>query len=197
MLLWGALLICSGVFLGALQHLPVEASGWRKLWKGMGVILVVYGTLMLAGAAAGGRDTLQPLRGMLAVGVASPAQAQQATFRKVRTVADLERELAAAKAAGKPVMFDFYADWCVYCKQLEKETFPDPAVQAVLAEGILLKADVTADNQDDRALLARIGVPGPPAMIFYGTDGVERRNYRLLGFMPPKEFAAHARKAWQ
>jgi thiol:disulfide interchange protein DsbD len=197
LLLWGALLIVSGVFLGAFQHLPVEASGWRKLWKGLGVILAIYGALMLVGAAAGGRDTVQPLRGVMVGGQAGAAQSTQAAFKKVRTVADLERELAAAKAAGKPVMFDFYADWCVYCKQIEKETFPDPAVQAVLAEGILLKADVTADNPDDRALLAHIGIPGPPAMIFYGRDGVERRNYRLLGFMPPKDFATHARSAWQ
>jgi thiol:disulfide interchange protein DsbD len=197
MLLWGALLICSGVFLGAFQHLAVEASGWRKLWKGLGVILAVYGALMLVGAAAGGRDTLQPLRGIVVGGSAGASQAQQTAFRKVKNVADLERELAAAKAAGKPVMFDFYADWCVYCKQLEKETFPDPAVQAVFAEGVLLKADVTADSPEDRALLAHIGVPGPPAMIFYGRDGNERRNYRLLGFMPPKDFAPHVRSAWQ
>ncbi len=192
-----AVAIVSGVFLGAFQHLPVEAGGWRKLWKGLGVILAIYGALMLVGAAAGGRDTLQPLRGVMVGGLAGAAQTQQATFRKVRTVADLERELAAARAAGRPVMLDFYADWCVYCKQLEKETFPDPAVQAVLSEGILLKADVTANDGDDKALLAYIGVPAPPAMIFYDRTGAERRNYRLLGFMPPKEFAAHARSAWQ
>jgi thiol:disulfide interchange protein DsbD len=92
-------------------------------------------------------------------------------------------------------MLDFYADWCVYCKQLEKYTFPDPAVQAALAGVVLLKADVTDNDEADKALLARIGVPAPPAIIFYAADGTERRNYRLLGFMAPAEFAEHARKA--
>ena len=198
MLLWGALLIVSGVFLGAFHHLPIEATGWRKLWKGAGVILVVYGALMLVGAAAGGRDTLQPLRGVVLAGPGGSAAAvQKAEPRRIKTVADLDRELAIAKAAGRPVMLDFYADWCVYCKQLEKETFPDPAVQAALSEGVVLKADVTANDDADKALLARIGIPGPPAMIFYAADGSERRSSRLLGFMPPKEFTGHVRAAWR
>ncbi|MCU0971127.1 MAG: protein-disulfide reductase DsbD, partial [Gammaproteobacteria bacterium] len=133
MLLWGGLLIVSGVYLGAFQHLPVEASGWRKLWKGLGLILAVYGALMLVGAAAGGKDTLQPLRGLTLGGSAGAATAQQkASFKRIKTTDDLDRELAAARSAGSPVMLDFYADWCVYCKQLEKYTFPDPAVQAAL-----------------------------------------------------------------
>jgi len=197
MTLWGALLIVSGVFLGAFQHLPIEATGWRKLWKGLGVILVVYGALMLVGAAAGGRDTLQPLRGVVMAGPAGGPAAQKASFRPIKTVADLDRELAAAKAAGRPVMLDFYADWCVYCKQLERDTFPDPAVQEALAAGVLLKADVTANDEADKALLAHLGIPAPPAMIFYGPDGVERRNSRLLGFMGAKEFADHVRTAWR
>ena len=198
MLLWGALLIVSGVFLGAFQHLPIEATGWRKLWKGAGVILAVYGALMLVGAAAGGRDTLRPLRGVVLAGPAGgAASVERVRFRPVKTVADLDRELASAQAAGRPVMLDFYADWCVYCKQLEKETFPDPAVQAALSDGVVLKADVTANDEADKALLARIGIPGPPAMIFYAADGSERRGSRLLGFLPPKEFVEHVRTAWR
>jgi thiol:disulfide interchange protein DsbD len=196
LLLWGGLLIVSGVYLGAFQHLPIEASGWRKLWKGLGLILAVYGALMLVGAAAGGKDTLQPLRGLTLGGAAGAATAQpKASFTRIKTTADLDRELAAARRAGAPVMLDFYADWCVYCKQLEKYTFPDPAVQAALAGVVLLKADVTDNDEADKALLARIGVPAPPAIIFYAADGTERRNYRLLGFMAPAEFAEHARKA--
>jgi thiol:disulfide interchange protein DsbD len=197
MLLWGTLLITSGVFLGAFQHLPIEATGWRKLWKGLGVILVVYGALMLVGAAAGGRDTLQPLRGIVMAGPGGGAAVEKADFRPIKTVADLDRELAAAKAAGRPVMLDFRADWCVYCKQLERDTFPDPAVQQALSAGVLLKADVTANDEADKALLAHLGVPAPPAMIFYGADGTERRNARLLGFMAAKEFADHVRAAWR
>ena len=197
MLLWGALLIVSGVFLGAFQHLPIEATGWRKLWKGSGVILVVYGALMLVGAAAGGRDTLQPLRGVVLAGPGGGAAAQHVSFKRIKTIADLDRELAAATAAGKPVMLDFYADWCVYCKQMEKYTFSDPAVQSLLAEAVLLQADVTANDEADKALLAHIGIPAPPAMVFYGTDGTERRSSRLLGFMGAKEFTGHVRTAWR
>ncbi len=195
MLLWGGLLIVSGVYLGAFQHLPVEASGWRKLWKGLGLILAVYGALMLVGAAAGGRDTLQPLRGLTLGGAAGAATPQHLEFKRIKTTGDLDRELAAARSAGTPVMLDFYADWCVYCKQMEKYTFPDAGVQSALAGVALLQADVTDNDDADKALLAHIGVPAPPAMIFYGADGAERRNYRLLGFMGPADFAAHARKA--
>jgi len=191
MALWGLLLIASAVYLGALQATPATANGWSRLWQGLGLALLIYGGLMLVGAAAGGKDTLQPLRGL---GFGGGNEARQAAFKPIDSVADLDRELAAAAAAGRPVMLDFYADWCVACKELERYTFSDPGVVRALDAFVLLKADVTANDADDRALLqGRFGLPGPPAIIFFGRDGRERRALRIIGFEPSAAFLEHLR----
>jgi thiol:disulfide interchange protein DsbD len=193
LLLWGLLLIGSGVSLGALEPLAAGVSGWRRLWKALGVALLIYGALMLVGMAAGGRDTLQPLRGLIAAGGGGGIHAEIA-FKRIKTVADLERELAAAQTLGQPVMLDFYADWCVSCKEMERYTFPDPGVRAAMEPFILLQADVTANDAEDRALMQEgFGIPGPPAMLFFDASGIEQRGYRLVGFVPADEFAAHLR----
>jgi thiol:disulfide interchange protein DsbD len=158
---------------------------------------VIYGAAFLVGAAFGGKDTIQPLRGVLAGGTASAGQGTHATFKPIKTVADLKTELAAAKANKTPVMLDFYADWCVYCKQMERETFSDPQVAKLMDAMLLLQADVTRQDDADKALQKHIGIPAPPAMIFWGTDGAERRHLRLLGFKGPDEFAPHVREALQ
>lgn len=195
MLLWGLLLIASAVYLGALSQLPEGVSGWRKLWKALGVFLLIYGALMLVGAAAGGKDTVQPLRG-LAIGGSGGGAVQHATFKRIKTVADLERELATAAAAGKPAMLDFYADWCASCKEMERYTFSDPTVIAEMGRFVLLQADVTANDGTDQELMqGRFGIPGPPAILFFDTAGTELRNFRLVGFKPAAEFAQHLRRA--
>lgn len=194
MALWALLLICSAVYLGALQQLPPESSGWRRLWKGLGLFLLAYGVLMLVGAAAGGKDTVQPLRG-LGIG-GGGAAAQHAAFKRIKTVADLDREVAAASAAGNPVMLDFYADWCVACKEMERYTFSDQAVIAEMDRFVLLQADVTANDAQDQALMQdRFGIPGPPAILFFDPAGQELRGYRVIGFKPAEEFADHMRRA--
>lgn len=194
MLLWGMLLVVSAIYMGAITHLPEHATGWRKLWKGIGVAMLVYGAMFLIGVAADGRDTLQPLRGVLIGGsMAGESGPTHVTFKRVKTIADLQGELAAAQSAGRPVMLDFYADWCVYCKQMEKQTFPDAGVRAALDGFVLLQADVTDNDAADTALQQHIGIPAPPAMIFWGGDGNERKHLRLLGFMGPQEFASHVR----
>ncbi|PLY16248.1 MAG: thiol:disulfide interchange protein [Sedimenticola sp.] len=198
MLLWGMLLIISAIYMGALRELAIEASGWSKLWKGVGLVIMIYGTLMLVGVAAGGKDTVQPLRGIAAFSGGGAGDAQHISFKRIKTVDDLQREVAEASSAGKPVMLDFYADWCVSCKQMERYTFSDPAVIAGLKDFVLLQADVTADDEADRALLqGHFGLPGPPSIMFYGRDGQERKNYRVVGFMPADQFAAHISKAVQ
>jgi thiol:disulfide interchange protein DsbD len=115
----------------------------------------------------------------------------------VKTVQDLDRELAAAQAAGQPVMFDFYADWCVSCKEMEKYTFTDAGVQRALASAVLLQADVTANDEADQALMQRFGILGPPSILFFGVDGRERPAYRVVGFKPADEFAPHVRTAFE
>jgi thiol:disulfide interchange protein DsbD len=195
MLLWGLLLICSAVYMGALTHLPPGTSGWTKLWKGLGIFLLIYGALMVLGAAAGGKDTIQPLRGV-AVGGAGGSSAEHVQFKRIKTIDDLDRELAAAKASGKPVMLDFYADWCVSCKEMERYTFSDPAVMSEMGRFVLLQADVTANDAADQELMqGRFGIPGPPAMLFFGPTGEELAGFRLVGFKPAAEFAEHLRRA--
>jgi len=192
MLMTGALLIASAVYLGALERLPEGASGWRRLWKALGIVLLVAGAAEILGAAAGGRDVTQPLAGIVAGG-GNEANHHALTFRTIKSVADLDREIVAAKQAHRPLMLDFYADWCVSCKEMEKFTFSRADVQQALSGFVLLKADVTANDDDDQALLKRFSLFGPPATIFFN-DGEERRALRLIGFEKAEDFIARTGK---
>jgi thiol:disulfide interchange protein DsbD len=162
--------------------------------KGLGLAAIVWGVIMLVGAAAGGRDPFQPLRGAALPGLngkASAASTEALPFRKIASTEDLDRELAAAKAAGQPAMLDFYADWCVSCKEMEKYTFSVPEVQKDLAGFVLLKADVTANSEADQALFRRFGVYGPPTTAFFNAEGRECRPFRLVGFVDAGDFRSH------
>ncbi len=187
MTLWATLLIVIATYLGALQPLAHGAPAWRTLIKGLGVVLLIYGVLLLVGMAAGGRDSLQPLRG---VGLIASAANQQSPlpFRRVKSVADVDQ--AVREAGGRLVLLDFYADWCMTCKELERETFADVGVQAALAGMVTLQADVTANDAADRALMQRFGIIGPPAILFFDADGKERRERRLVGFIAAEAFKA-------
>jgi len=192
MLMTGALLVASAVYLGALERLPDGVSGWRKLWKALGIVLLIAGAAELIGAAAGGRDVTQPLAGIAASG-GGDKHADELPFRTIKSVADLDREVAAAAAAGKPLMLDFYADWCVSCKEMEKFTFTQPEVHSGLSDFVLLKADVTANDETDQALLKRFALFGPPATIFF-KGGSELRALRLIGFEKAEAFVARIGK---
>jgi len=183
MLLTGALAVASAVYLGALERLADGASGWRKLWKALGVLLLILGAAELIGAVAGSNDVLQPLRGVVGIGAGGTAAAetQALPFRRIKSVADVDSAIAAAKTANKPVMLDFYADWCVSCKEMEKYTFSKPAVHAALAGFVLLQADVTANDEVDQALMQHYGIVAPPDTLFFGVDGAEQRKLRLTG----------------
>jgi thiol:disulfide interchange protein DsbD len=197
MLLWAALLIVSAIYMGALDSIPKEASGWRKLWKGVGLIGLIYGALLLVGVAGGGTDPLQPLKGVTFAGggtATSSVAQQELHFKKIKGLDGLSRELQAAQAEGKVVMLDFYADWCVSCKEMEKYTFSDPGVRQALQNVVLLKADVTPNDDLDKALLKNFGLVGPPSILFFDRNGQEKRNFRLVGFLSPEKFKAHVEK---
>ena len=191
LLLWGTLLVVCSIYMGALRRLPPEATGWARFWKGIGVVMLIYGTLMLLGAAAGGKDTLQPLRGVQLFATANETP-EHSLFKTIKTTDDLQRELMLAKAQGKPVMLDFYADWCTSCVELERYTFSDPAVQSALQGFVLLQADVTPwDEADQKLLVKQFGLSGPPAIIFYNREGKEQRDLRLAGFIDAEAFIEH------
>jgi thiol:disulfide interchange protein DsbD len=190
MLGWAALLIVPAIYLHALDPLPPHARGWQRFWKGIGILMLLYGAALLAGLLGGARDPLQPL-GFLRGGNAA-AVSPAPTFEKVASVAELDNRLASAT---KPVMLDFYADWCVSCKEMEKFTFSDPAVAAKMKEFTLLKADVTANNEADKALLKRFGLFGPPGIIFFDKTGGEIAGLRVVGFQPADQFLPTLEKA--
>lgn len=191
MLLWAMLLIGSAIYLHALDTLPAHASGWTRLWKGFGVVLLIGGLAIILGMLAGSRDLLQPLDVFKggSGGQAVAAEQKGLPFEKVKDVAALDARLAAAQADGKPVMLDFYADWCVSCKEMERFTFSDPKVQARLKDVVLLKADVTANTDADKALLKRFNLFGPPGLIFWNSAGAQS-NYKVIGFEKAEKFLA-------
>ena len=182
MLAWAALFVGSAVFLRALDAVPAEASGWWRLWKALGVAALVIGVALLVGALSGSRDPLRPLA--VLSGGGAPAQAPM-PWQRVASLQDLQERL---KAPGKPVMLDFYADWCVSCKEMESFTFSDPKVRAQLDGMLLLQADVTAHNESDRALLKRFSLFGPPGIVFFDAQGREIRGLRVIGYQNPERF---------
>jgi thiol:disulfide interchange protein DsbD len=192
LMLWAALAFVTGVFLGAVEPLTPGTGAGRRLIKGIGLAALAYGAVLLLGAATGGTDPLRPLA---RAGGSPPSDAGTLAFTRIKTIADLDRELAAAAAAGQPAMLDFYADWCVECRQMEKYTFSDPQVRTALGGMRLLQADVTANDEADRALLRHFGIYGPPTIAFFDTRGRERANLRLVGYQPADEFRLHLQRA--
>jgi thiol:disulfide interchange protein DsbD len=189
MLMAGMLAVACAVYLGALDRLPEESSGWKRLWKALGVVLLIGGAAELIGAAAGSNDLLQPLRGLSAGSAAGGGATPMALpFKRIKSVGDVDREIAAAKVAGKPAMLDFYADWCVSCKEMEKFTFTDAGVRGALGNFVLLQADVTANDDIDQALMKHFNIVAPPDTLFFGSDGLERHALQLTGPENPDKF---------
>lgn len=183
MLAWAALLIFSGVGLHALDPLPPQAGGRRRLVKGVGILALLLGVAYLIGALSGSRDMLRPLGNIGRATAEAPVTLQ---FERVRSVAELEARIA--QAGGKHVMLDFYADWCISCKEMERFTFSDAAVQARLKNTLLLQADVTANSEDDKALLKRFGLFGPPGILFFDAKGDELSDFRVIGYQDAAQF---------
>ncbi len=192
--LWGMLFISYSIYLGALESLGNNANGWTKLRKGLGVVLLLLGILEIIGAASGSDNMLQPLE-KLGLSSGSTAVTQKPQFEKVANLAELQQRIKAASTAGKPLMLDFYADWCVDCKRMDRYTFSDPRVSQILSNAVIIKADVTKNNDADAELMKHYGIIGPPATLFFDRQGNENRAYRLLGYVDAKEFAGIAANA--
>ena len=184
MLAWAALLTLTGVYLRAIDSLPPTASAFDRFAKGIGVLALVAGIAFVVGALSGSRDILQPLSGLRS----SASQAgEPVAFTRISSVPELDQAVVAA--AGRPVMLDFYADWCVSCKEMERYTFTDPVVQKRLADIVKLQADVTANAAQHQALLQRFKLFGPPGIIFFDREGRELSAPRVIGFQPAARFA--------
>ena len=153
----------------------------------------MLGILEIVGAAAGGDYWLRPLSGIQTLSGEAPAKSH-VSFRRIKSVEDLEQALSQASAGGQGAMLDFYADWCVECKRMERNTFPDGKVRELLDGLQLLQADVTANDDIDQALMKSFGIIGPPAILFFDASTDEMKAYRLVGYFEPEEFAAHLRQ---
>jgi thiol:disulfide interchange protein DsbD len=182
LLLWAVpALVLAWLLWTEMRQRSVLVLGLRTV----GVLAALYGVALCAGAALGATDPLKPLA----------ARTQQLQFRPIHSLADLDREVAQAKSQGRSVLVDFSADWCTSCKEMERDTFTDPQVQQALRDTVLLRANVTDNNANDQALMKRFAIFGPPTIAFYGADGQERSQFRVVGFMKAAAFAAHTRAA--
>ncbi len=190
MFLWAVWLIVPAIYLGAGSPLSEEASHSRKLGKALGIVMLSYGILLLIGVAAGSRDVLRPLH----VLTARSGISESTEFQRIASIGELERHL---QSGNRWVMLDFYADWCISCKELEHNTFTDPKVRQALSSMATLKADVTANAESDQELLQKFNLIGPPAVLFFDPQGNECRSARLIGFVPPEQFLAHLQQLQQ
>ena len=199
MLLWSALAVIAGFWIFALE--ARDGGPAPAAIRAAGLLALVYGIILLIGVAAGSNDPLQPLSTLRANnGGGGPITATKESalaFDTIKSLDDLNKRVAAATAAGRPVMLDFYADWCTSCKEMERYTFSDKSVQAALSSAVLLHADVTKNDPVDQELLKHFGIFGPPTIAFYGPDGEERSNFRVVGYMKAAEFASLASRAFR
>jgi thiol:disulfide interchange protein DsbD len=196
--LYGILAIMSGIYFGATDTINRDSSGWHRFGKGAGIVVGIYGLALLLGALSGGNSYSTPLRNLTGASSGQPADSQQQhnglTFTAVKGLDGLQQAVLEASGQGRPVMLDFYADWCISCKEMEAFTFTDRRVQDLLANALLVQADVTANDAADQALLKQFDLFGPPGIIFYDTAGRELPAARVIGFMDAKKFGNHIQR---
>jgi thiol:disulfide interchange protein DsbD len=184
--LWAVLLIVTAVYHSALDSLPAHATNLAKLGKGVAVILLIFGVALFIGALSGAKSVLSPLSNFTISSASQSKNLSQLNFTRVTSIAELEQKLATTN---QPVMLDFYADWCVACKELEQLTFSDPKVQQQLKNTTLLQVDVTANSDEDKALLKHFGLFGPPGIVFFNGNGKEMTTLRTVGFQDAERFS--------
>ena len=191
----GALLMFTAAYLYQVAKGSTMEFGGNTLTLGFAAVFLLYGALLIAGAATGGSNLLRPLAHFATA--SAPVRQHALDFRPVQSLAQLEHEIALAEQSGRGVMLDFYADWCVTCKEMELLTFSDPEVQSALADLVLLQADVTENNDDDRALLKHLGLFGPPAILFFDDNGYEFGTARVVGYMNSGDFVQHLEQIYR
>jgi thiol:disulfide interchange protein DsbD len=183
--------------MGALDTLDREASGWRRLGKATGLLILVYGIAYLIGTAAGSKDLIQPLKGVVS-SVSSPGATQShLVFRQIKGKQGMQLALNDSVQQNRVTMLDFYADWCISCKEMEKYAFSHPPVLELLADAATLQADVTDNDSIDIELMSSLGIYGPPAILFFDKSGVEIRHRRVVGEMSGEKFAAHVAETFR
>ena len=187
---WGALLVVTAIFMRAIDPLPPHARGRQRFWKGVGLVSLICGAALLIGALSGAKDVFQPLSSLRSA--VQSSEKPGLPFELVRSIAELEARILSSN---KPVMLDFYADWCVSCKEMERKTFSDPRVQLKLANWTLLQADVTANIEADKALLARFNLFGPPGIIFFNPRKLEAQDVSVIGFQDADVFLMSLERA--
>ena len=190
LILWATLFIVSAVFFGTLEKIKEHSSNWQRLCKGLGFLMLLYGGILIFAAVNGKGTVLDPFNKRMSSNIST----ETLLFTNVSNLSELEVQLEKSKLENKTVMLDFYADWCVECKQMEKYTFSDLSVQNILGDIKLLKADVTQNNDDDKALLKHFDLFGPPAILFFNNESAEIKSHRFIGFAKPKKFINHIRK---
>jgi len=193
--LWGFLALMIGISLGGLTNLKEYSTNYKKINKGVGLVVIIYGVSLILGSLSGNNNPMRPLAKINFLTDRSANKTNQLHFKQIKSISDLDHELALASSSGKSVMLDFYADWCVSCKEMEVYTFSNEAVQKALANTILIQADVTLNDKIDQALLRKLNVFGPPTIIFYDTHGNKKNGYEVVGYMKANEFAEHAKEA--
>ena len=194
MLLIAALVITSAIYLGALDSLSETATGWKRLSKGIGVIFLITGAVYLIGAASGSKDLIKPLKGIVtsaATGSISNGEENRILFAQIKGEQGLQLALANSVRLNQATMLDFYAEWCISCKVMERYAFRHPGVLRALNQVATLQADVTDNDAIDSQLMQSLGIYGPPAILFFDSSGREIRYRRVVGEMSGEEFAAH------
>ena len=191
MLLWAVLLIIPAIYMSAIDPLPENVTGWRKLWKGAGLMMLTYGVLLLIGLSMGNSNPLKPLQGL---GLATAATEPHLPFQRIASVRELDERLQQAGKNNQWVMLDYYADWCITCKEMENYTFTDPQVQQQLSRFVLLQADVTKNSAADQALLKRFTLIGPPAILFFAPGQTESTEFRIIGYQDAETFISHLQR---
>jgi len=187
LLLWGGLLIVTAIYLGALDSLKIDATGWHKLWKGIGLIFLIYGVLLMVGGSSGSQNVWQPLQSASATS-SSSASHKGLAFTQATKLTEIEQQLSQS---GKPTMLDFYADWCTDCKRMEVTTFQDSNVLAALKDTKPLQLDMTANNDGHKAVLQHFGVFAPPTLLFFDASGKEFRQHRIVGYVSAEKLTQH------